>query len=88
MQGTCEFHVRVDDREMVSKKATLKKLERELRKIRSEFLSASATLRNFQATHKFVTSQLVNASRAEQMWMALFMITLLTYLVHITVIVN
>ena len=80
--------MRVDDRGTVSKKAALQKLERELRKIRSEFLSASATLRSFQATHKCVTSQLVQASRAEQVWMALFMMTLLMYLVHITVIVN
>jgi len=88
MQGTCDFHVRVDDGGTVSEKPTLKKLERELRKMRSEFLSATATLRNFQETHKFVTCQLGNASRAELMWMALFMITLLMYLVHITVVVK
>ena len=87
MQRTCDFHVWVDDGGTVTEKRTLKKLERELRKMWSEFLSAAATLRIFQESHKFVTSQLGNASRAELMSMALFMITLLMYMVHIIFIV-
>ena len=88
MQGTCDFHVWVDDEGTVDEKRTLKKVERESRKMRSEFLSATATLRIFQESHKFVTTQLGNASRVELLWMALFMITLLMYMVHMTVIVK
>jgi len=48
MQGTCDFHVWVDDGGTIAEKRTLKKVERELRKMQSEFLSATATLRIFQ----------------------------------------
>ena len=88
MQGTCDFHVWVDDGVTVAEKRSLKKVERELRKVRSEFLSATATSCIFRESQKFITRQLANASRAELLWMALFMITLLMYMVHMMVVVK
>ena len=72
----------------LTEKQSLKKVEHELQKMRSEFLTATATLLIFQESQKFIRRQLNNASRGELLWMALLMITLLMYTIYMTVVVN
>jgi len=62
-------------------------VDRELRKMRSKFVTATVTLRTCQESEKLFKNQWNIARRGEMLWMALFMMTLVMYMLHVTVVV-
>jgi len=60
----------------------------ELRKMRSKFLTATVTLQICQESEKFFKNQWKIARRGEMLWMALFMMTLVMYMLHVIVVVK
>ena len=86
MQRTCDHFLWVDDRVTIEEKRSFITVDRELRKMRSKFLTATATLRICQESEKFFKSQWKVARRAEMLWMAICMMTVVMYMVHVTIV--
>jgi len=88
MQRRYDHFVWVDDGVTIEEKRSLMTVERELRQMRSKFLTTSATLRICEEGEKFFRRQVEIASREEVLWIAMFMMTLVMYMVHMIVLVK
>jgi len=78
----------VDDEVSYADKRSYKKLASNFRKLRSELLTATATLRLLDDTDNVNKRHVHGSSPGELLWMCLFMATLVMYMVHMTVVMK
>jgi len=85
MQRTCDHFLWVDDHVKIAEKRSFLNLEREIQQLRATLLTRTSMLRKCGESELFFKTQVQDATRGEVVWMALFLLMLVMYAVHVSV---